>query len=229
MYGYFYDSTYILVLLGALIAMWASWNVRSSFRKYEKVANHGGITGAQAAEAILHGAGICDVRVEHISGSLTDHFSPEERVLRLSDSVYGSRSVAAIGVAAHECGHAMQYEADYFPIHVRAAVIPMANIGSQLSWPLILAGLLLGWAGLVNIGIVLFALVVVFQLVTLPVEFDASGRAIRVLREIAMLNEQELEGAKRVLTAAALTYVAALVSSALQLFRLVLLSQRRRR
>lgn len=229
MYGYFYDSTYILVLLGALIAMWASWNVRSSFRKYEKVGNHGGITGAQAAEAILHGAGICDVRVEHISGSLTDHFSPEERVLRLSDSVYGSRSVAAIGVAAHECGHAMQYEADYFPIHVRAAVIPMANIGSQLSWPLILAGLLLGWAGLVNIGIVLFALVVVFQLVTLPVEFDASGRAIRVLRETAMLNEQELEGAKRVLTAAALTYVAALVSSALQLFRLVLLSQRRRR
>ncbi|MGP1588405.1 MAG: zinc metallopeptidase [Oribacterium sp.] len=229
MYGYFYDSTYILVLLGALIAMWASWNVRSSFRKYEKVGNHGGITGAQAAEAILHGAGICDVRVEHISGSLTDHFSPEERVLRLSDSVYGSRSVAAIGVAAHECGHAMQYEADYFPIHVRAAVIPMANIGSQLSWPLILAGLLLGWVGLVNIGIVLFALVVVFQLVTLPVEFDASGRAIRVLRETAMLNEQELEGAKRVLTAAALTYVAALVSSALQLFRLVLLSQRRRR
>lgn len=229
MYGYFYDSTYILVLLGALIAMWASWNVRSSFRKYEKVGNHGGITGAQAAEAILHGAGIYDVRVEHISGSLTDHFSPEERVLRLSDSVYGSRSVAAIGVAAHECGHAMQYEADYFPIHVRAAVIPMANIGSQLSWPLILAGLLLGWAGLVNIGIVLFALVVVFQLVTLPVEFDASGRAIRVLRETEMLNGQELEGAKRVLTAAALTYVAALVSSALQLFRLVLLSQRRRR
>lgn len=228
MYGLFYDSSYILVLIGALIAMWASWNVKSTFQRYSKVANQRGYTGAQAAEAILHGAGIYDVRVEHISGSLTDHFSPNEKVLRLSDSVYQSRSVAAIGVAAHECGHAIQYELGYFPIQIRAAVIPLANIGSQLSWPLIVLGIVLGWAGLINIGIILFSLVVFFQLITLPVEYDASGRALRVLEDTAMLNAEELGAAKKVLGAAALTYVAALLSSVLQLLRLVLLSNRRR-
>lgn len=228
MYGLFYDSTYILVLIGALLAMWASWNVNSTFARFSKVRNLGGITGAQAAEAILHGAGIYDVRVEHVSGSLTDHFSPNEKVLRLSDSTYSSSSVAAIGVAAHECGHAIQHDVGYFPIHLRSAVIPLANIGSQLSWPMIVLGLVLGWAGLINLGIVLFSLVVFFQLVTLPVEFDASGRALRILKESSMLNAEELSSARKVLTAAALTYVAALVSSALQLLRLVLLANRRR-
>lgn len=228
MYGLFYDSTYILVLIGALLAMWASWNVNSTFARFSKVRNLGGITGAQAAEAILHGAGIYDVRVEHVSGSLTDHFSPNEKVLRLSDSTYSSSSVAAIGVAAHECGHAIQHDVGYFPIHLRSAVIPLANIGSQLSWPMIVLGLVLGWAGLINLGIVLFSLVVFFQLVTLPVEFDASGRALRILKESSMLNAEELNSARKVLTAAALTYVAALVSSALQLLRLVLLANRRR-
>ena len=215
---YFYDATYILVIIGAIISLIASMNVKSTFNRYDKYNSRSGLTGAMAAQEILRAAGITNVRIERVSGNLTDHYSPKEGVLRLSDSVYNSTSVAAIGVAAHECGHAMQYDEEYFPIKIRAAVIPIANIGSALSWPIILLGLFLGATGLMQLGVVLFSLVVVFQLLTLPVEFDASARALRTL--------SELTGARKVLTAAALTYVAALLTSILQLLRLVLLTRR---
>lgn len=226
--GLFFDTTYVLVVIGALIGAWASWNVNSTFRKYSSVGNSRRITAEQAAQAILNGAGIYDVRIERVRGNLTDHYSPREKVLRLSDSVYGSQSVAAIGVAAHECGHAIQHNKGYAPIKIRAAVIPLANIGSSLSWPVIILGLIMGWTGLMNIGIVLFSMVVIFQLITLPVEFDASNRALRILQSNNMLYSQELNASRKVLIAAALTYVAALLSSILQLLRLVLLSRRRK-
>jgi Zn-dependent membrane protease YugP len=203
---FWYDTTYILVLIGALISFIASINVNSTYKRYSKVGNCRGITSQQAAEAILHSAGIYDVRIERIRGNLTDHYSPNEKVLRLSDSVYGSTSVAAIGVAA--------------------------NIGSKLSWPLILLGLILGSYGLAEIGVLLFIFVVIFQLITLPVEFNASSRALKVLNQQNMLFGDEMTGARKVLTAAALTYVAALFSAVLQLLRLILLTQgggRRRR
>ena len=219
---YFYDATYILVIIGAIISLIASMNVKSTFNRYDKYNSRSGLTGAMAAQEILRAAGITNVRIERVSGNLTDHYSPKEGVLRLSDSVYNSTSVAAIGVAAHECGHAMQYDEEYFPIKIRAAVIPIANIGSALSWPIILLGLFLGATGLMQ----LFSLVVVFQLLTLPVEFDASARALRTLRERNMLESSELTGARKVLIAAALTYVAALLTSILQLLRLVLLTRR---
>ena len=220
---YFYDATYILVIIGAIISLIASMNVKSTFNRYDKYNSRSGLTGAMAAQEILRAAGITNVRIERVSGNLTDHYSPKEGVLRLSDSVYNSTSV---GVAAHECGHAMQYDEEYFPIKIRAAVIPIANIGSALSWPIILLGLFLGATGLMQLGVVLFSLVVVFQLLTLPVEFDASARALRTLRERNMLESSELTGARKVLTAAALTYVAALLTSILQLLRLVLLTRR---
>ena len=223
---YFYDATYILVIIGAIISLIASMNVKSTFNRYDEYNSRSGLTGAMAAQEILRAAGITNVRIERVSGNLTDHYSPKEGVLRLSDSVYNSTSVAAIGVAAHECGHAMQYDEEYFPIKIRAAVIPIANIGSALSWPIILLGLFLGATGLMQLGVVLFSLVVVFQLLTLPVEFDASARALRTLRERNMLESSELTGARKVLTAAALTYVAALLTSILQLLRLVLLTRR---
>lgn len=223
---YFYDATYILVIIGAIISLIASMNVKSTFNRYDKYNSRSGLTGTMAAQEILRAAGITNVRIERVSGNLTDHYSPKEGVLRLSDSVYNSTSVAAIGVAAHECGHAMQYDEEYFPIKIRAAVIPIANIGSALSWPIILLGLFLGATGLMQLGVVLFSLVVVFQLLTLPVEFDASARALRTLRERNMLESSELTGARKVLTAAALTYVAALLTSILQLLRLVLLTRR---
>jgi hypothetical protein len=172
------------------------------------------------------------VRIERINGNLTDHYSPKEKVLRLSDSVYGSTSVAAIGVAAHECGHAIQHQVGYAPLKLRSASVPIANIGSTLSWPLILIGLILGSYGLAEIGVLLFIFVVMFQLITLPVEFDASSRALKVLNQQNMLFGKEMSGARKVLTAAALTYVAALFASVLQLLRLILLTQgngRRRR
>jgi hypothetical protein len=229
---FWYDSTYILVLIGALISFIASINVNSTYKRYSKIGNSRGITSQQAAEAILHSAGIYDVRIERIKGNLTDHYSPNEKVLRLSDSVYGSTSVAAIGVAAHECGHAIQHQVGYAPLKLRSASVPIANIGSILSWPLILIGLLLGSFGLAQIGVFLFIFVVAFQLITLPVEFDASSRALKVLNQQNMLFGNEMSGARKVLKAAALTYVAALFASILQLLRLVLLTQgggRRRR
>lgn len=224
---YLYDATYILVVIGAIISIIASMNVKSTFARYSRGGNNRtDITGAEAAQEILRAAGITDVRIERVRGDLTDHYSPKEGVLRLSDSVYDSRTIAAVGVAAHECGHAMQYNEDYFPIKIRSAVIPLANIGSSLSWPIIVLGLIFGATGLMQIGVLLFSLVVIFQLLTLPVEFDASARALRTLRDRNMLSGHALSGARKVLTAAALTYVAALVTSILQLLRLVLITRR---
>ncbi len=226
---YYYDPTYILVLIGALISFIASINVNGTFRRYNKKGNGRGLTAEQAAQKILQLAGINDVRIERVRGNLTDHYAPSSKVLRLSDSVYGSTSVAAIGVAAHECGHAIQHSVGYGPLKLRSAAVPVANIGSKLSWPIIIAGLVLGYTGLAQIGIFLFLFVVFFQLITLPVEFNASHRALKVLNDSNMLVGKELSGARKVLTAAAMTYVAALFSTILQLLRLVLLVQGRGR
>ena len=186
------------------------------------------MTAEQAARTILDRAGISQVKIERVGGNLTDHYDPRSKVLRLSETVYGSESVAAIGVAAHECGHAIQDDVGYVPIKIRGAIVPVVSLGSALCWPLFLIGLLMGAPGLVNAGIILFSLVVAFQLVTLPVEFNASGRALRILDGAGILAGNELQGAGKVLRAAALTYVASALSSILQLLRLVLLSGRRR-
>ena len=223
------DFTYILVIIGAVISMIASWNVNARFKKYSTVRNSRGITSQQAAETILHGAGIYDVRIERISGNLTDHYSPSEKVLRLSDSVYNQTSVAAIGVAAHECGHAIQHQVGYGPLKLRSLSVPIANIGSKLSWPILIAGLAMGSFGLAQVGVWMFVAVVFFQLITLPVEFDASHRAIKILDQSNMLAGEELAGSKKVLMAAALTYVAALFSTILQLLRLIMIVNNSRR
>ena len=225
--GYFYfDWTYILVIIGALICLAASANVNSTYKKYEKVKSRNNLTAQEAARMILQDAGITDVRIERVSGSLTDHYSSKEKVLRLSDSTYGSTSVAAIGVAAHECGHAIQHQEEYAPLTLRTISVPLANIGSYLSLPLVILGIVLGLTGLARIGVFLVAAVVLFQLITLPVEFNASSRAVKILENNRMLETDELDGAKKVLKAAALTYVAALLSSILQLLRLVMLTRR---
>ncbi len=225
----FWDSTYILVLIGAVISAIASMNVNATYKRFERSFNSRGMTGAQCAAEILRSAGINDVRIEGIRGNLTDHYSPNEKVLRLSDSVYDSTSVAALGVAAHECGHAIQHQVGYFPLKLRSISVPVANIGSRLSWPIILLGLVMGSLGLARAGVFLFVFVVLFQLITLPVEFNASRRAMQILEEKNILIGEELRGASKVLKAAALTYVAALFSSILQLLRLVLLTQGNRR
>jgi len=225
----YWDSTFILVLIGAAISAFAALNVRGTFRRFSEVYSSRGITAEAAAERILSSAGIRDVRIERISGSLTDHYSPNEKVLRLSDSVYGSRSVAAIGVAAHECGHAIQHAVGYGPLKLRSFAVPIANIGSRLSWPIILLGLVFGWLGLARIGVFLFTFVVLFQLITLPVEFNASSRAVKILDGSGILLGDELRGASKVLRAAAMTYVASLLAVILQLLRLVLLTRGGRR
>lgn len=225
---YWWDPTYILVVIGAIICLIASARVRTTYAKYSKYRSMSGLTGAQAAERILHDAGIYDVQVGHISGNLTDHYNPKTKVLNLSDSVYGSTSVAAIGVAAHECGHAIQHATNYAPLEMRSAIVPAANIGSSLSWPLFLIGLFAGIRPLVTAGIVLFSLAVLFQLVTLPVEVNASARALKMLQSTGILGADETKGARKVLTAAAMTYVAALAASILQLLRLVILAGGRR-
>lgn len=219
----YFDPTYVLVLIGALISMVASINVNSTYRRFSTVMSMRGVRAEEAAQRILHDAGIYDVRIERICGELTDHYSPSEKVLRLSDAVYGSTSVAAIGVTAHECGHAIQHKVGYVPLSLRSLSVPVANIGSKLSWPLILIGLLIGYTPLAQIGVILFLAVVLFQLITLPVEFNASHRALQVLKQDSMLSMDELSGARKVLTAAALTYVAALFSTILQLLRLVMI------
>lgn len=226
---YFYDSTYVLVLIGFLLASFASVGVQSAFNKYSKVKSMRHYTGKDAARKILDENGLYDVRVENISGNLTDHFDPSANVIRLSDSTYNSDSVAAIGVAAHEAGHAVQHAVGYVPIRIRNSIIPAVNLCSTLAMPLFIIGLLLGMTNLANVGIILFSGALIFQLVTLPVEFDASHRAIKILDSSAMLDEDELSGAKKVLRAAAMTYVAAVLASALQLLRLVLISNSRRR
>ncbi len=228
----YFDPTYYLVLIGAVICLLASARVNSTFKKYSRMRTMQGMTGAQAAEQVLRGAGIFDVRVEHVSGNLTDHYDPKNKVLRLSDSVYGQATVAAVGVAAHECGHAIQHAKGYAPLSFRTALVPVANIGSMLAWPLILIGLLFNSRSsylFIEIGILAFSAAVLFQLVTLPVEFNASNRAIRILADTGMMYGEEIKAAKKVLSAAALTYVASAASSILQLLRLVLLTGGRRR
>lgn len=229
-YGYYFDPTYILVLIGAVLCLWAQARVSSTYRKYSRVRSRSGLTGAAAAQRILQMSGIYDVRIEHVRGELTDHYDPANKVLRLSDSVYGSNSIAAIGVAAHECGHAVQHDKGYAPLSVRTALVPAANIGSRAGIPLILLGALLGMNQLlIQIGIWVFALAVLFQVVTLPVEFNASGRALAMLGDYGMLEQDETSGCRKVLSAAALTYVAAAASAILQLLRLVLLFGNNRR
>lgn len=228
-FGWGFDPTYLLAILGLILTMMASAQVKSTYSKYAKVRSMSGLTGAMAAEQILHSNGIYDVSVQRVSGNLTDHYDPRSKVLRLSDSTYGSTSVAAICVAAHECGHAVQDEVRYAPLVLRSTLVPIANFGSQLSGPIFLAGLIFSIGPLLTAGIVLFSLAVLFQLVTLPVEFNASSRALRILEERHILSSSELSGGKKVLRAAALTYVAALASSLLQLLRLIILARGRDR
>lgn len=227
-FGYYFDPTYILVLIGAVLSILASARVNSTFHKYASVRSMSGMTGAQTAEAILRSKGIHDVRVEHIRGNLTDHYDPTKKVVRLSDSVYGSTSVAAIGVAAHECGHVMQHHEGYAPLNFRTALVPAANIGSKLGIPIILVGLLLGSNPiLVNIGIWVFSLAVLFQVATLPVEFDASRRALACIEQYGIVTSDERKKSAKVLKAAAYTYVAAAAAAILQLLRLLMLFGRR--
>lgn len=229
-YPFYFDPTYFLVIIGAVLCLLASGKVRSTYSKYQRVRSASGLTGSEAAQRILYYSGIHDVRVEHVSGNLTDHYDPRSKVLRLSDSTYSSPSVAAIGVAAHECGHAVQHAKGYAPLSLRSALVPVANFGSTIAWPLIIIGFLFNNQTsnlLINIGIVAFSLAVLFQIVTLPVEFNASSRALAVLGETGMLQSEELSMTRKVLSAAALTYVASAASAILQLLRLVLLSNRR--
>ena len=230
-YGYYFgfDWTYILVLVGGLFSLLASAKVNSTFNKYKKIRSATGMTGAEAAERILHQNGIFDVGIEHVSGNLTDHYDPKAKMLRLSDATYSSTSVAAIGVAAHECGHALQHKEEYGPLKLRTAIVPAANIGSKLGIPIVLLGVFLGTNPLlIQIGIWVFSLAVLFQIVTLPVEFNASSRALAMVEQYGILGSQEVAHTKKVLSAAAMTYVAAAASSILQLLRLVLLFGKRR-
>lgn len=231
-YGYYgFDWTVILVLIGVVLSLWAQGRVTSTFNKYSKIRSRTGMTGAEAARRLLASQGIYDVTVQPVSGNLTDHFDPRTKTVNLSQSVYNATSVAAIGVAAHECGHAMQHDQGYAPLQFRSALVPVANFGSKISWPLIVLGLVFGGLGspLVQIGILMFTLAVLFQLVTLPVEFNASGRAIKLLDAQGILAGDEVKGTRKVLSAAALTYVAAAASSILQLLRLIILYGGRRR
>lgn len=229
-YGYGFDWTYLMVLAGAILSMIASAKVNSTFQRYEKVRSMSGMTGAQVARKILDRNGLTNIPVEHVSGNLSDHYDPTAKVLRLSDSTYNSVSVAAIGVAAHECGHAIQHKEGYGPLKLRTAIVPAANIGSRLGVPIILLGLFFGGGGsfLVNLGIWVFSLAVLFQIVTLPVEFNASNRALVMLEDYGVLGSEEKRKAKSVLSAAAMTYVAAAASSILQLLRLIILFGGRR-
>ena len=225
-YYYGFDWTYLVLVLPCLIlAMWASSNVNSTFKKYSAQRSVRGITGAEAAQRVLRHNGVVGVRIERVSGDLTDHYDPRTNVIRLSDSVYDSTSTAAIGVAAHEAGHAVQYAQSYGPIKLRSAIIPITNIGSRLAMPLILLGILFSSFGntLVMLGIAAFGLSVVFQLITLPVEFDASRRAMNAIETAGLLTEEEQLGAKRTLKAAALTYVAATATAIAQLVRLIII------
>ncbi len=227
-YGYsgmamYWDPTYVLVLAGVLLSLLASAKVKSTFAKYSSMRSARGLTGAQVAGRILDYAGIHDVTVTSVAGHLTDHYDPRSKTVALSEPVYGSTSVSALAVAAHECGHVIQHANQYAPLAVRTALVPVANFGSGASWFVIIAGLIFSIRPLVTIGIVLFSLAVLFQLVTLPVEFNASGRALTILGETGILGESEGRAARKVLTAAALTYVAAAAAAILQLLRLILL------
>ena len=222
-YGYYYyDPTYMLIVISALISLFAQFLVNSRFSKYSRVRSRSGMTGAQAAERILQSQGIYDVAIQRVSGKLTDHYDPRNKTLNLSDAVYASTSVAAVGVAAHECGHAIQHARGYAPLSFRSALVPVANIGSQLSWLFIILGIFFGGSHtLIMIGILMFSAAVLFQLVTLPVEFNASGRALQLLSETGILQKDEVSDTRKVLSAAALTYVAAATTAVLQLLRLL--------
>ena len=231
-YPMYFDPTYVLVLIGVILSLVASAMVKGTFAKYSKVRSTRGITGAEAAERVLHSAGIYDVRIERVAGDLTDHYDPRGKVLRLSDSVYGQTSVAAVGVAAHECGHAIQHAKGYAPLKLRSTLVPIANFGSKIAWPLILIGLLINSESsifLLNAGILAFSAAVLFQLVTLPVEFNASNRAIRAIADSGLMYGEEIKSAKKVLGAAALTYVASAAAAILQLLRILILTGGRRR
>lgn len=224
-YGYGYNGWFFIVILMAILCMAAQGNVSSTFNRYSKIANSRGYTGADVAKMLLQQNGIYDVQVEHIKGNLTDHYDPIKKVLRLSDAVYGSRSIAALGVAAHETGHAVQHAKGYVPLKIRSAIFPVVSFSSKVAMPLFIIGLLLG--GLINsynlalIGAILFAVVVAFQIITLPVEFNASSRALKMLEDYNYLEHNEVSGARKVLSAAALTYVAAAAASLVQLLRLL--------
>ena len=220
---FYFDPTYVLILIGVALSLAASARLNATYATYSGIRSRCGMTGAQAAEQLLRSQGIYDVTVRHVSGRLTDHYDPRTKTVNLSDAVYGATSIAAIGVAAHECGHAMQDAQEYAPLRLRAALVPAANFGAQISWPLILIGFFIGGGILVNVGILLFSLSVLFQLVTLPVEYNASHRAVRLLDSIGILQGQEVGQAGKVLGAAALTYVAAAAASILQLLRLLIL------
>lgn len=226
---FYFDSYYLFLVVPALlIAMWAQFNVQSAFHKYNRISNSRGLTADQAARQILDDNGLYQVSIERVPGKLSDHYDPKANVIRLSDSTYGSMSVGAIGVAAHEAGHAVQYATGYFPIKIRSVLIPITQIGSSIAIPLAIFGIVFSFYPLVTIGILLFCAVVLFQLITLPVEFNASRRALKTLDESHMLEGEELIGAKRVLRAAALTYVAGLLVAVANLVRLIALSNRRR-
>lgn len=226
--GMFFDPTMIFVLIGLVLSLMASGMVKSTFAKYSRVRSMSGLTGAQAAERILHRAGIYDVSIARVSGHLTDHYDPRTKTLRLSEATYGAASVAAVGVAAHECGHAIQHQQRYAPLVLRSTLVPAANLGSSLAWPIFLIGLIASLPALTTAGILLFGLAVLFQLVTLPVEINASRRAVGLLESMGVLGHTENKGVKKVLTAAALTYVASLAASILQLVRLLVLAGGRR-
>lgn len=231
--GYYYwDPTYILVVIGAVICMIASARVKGTFNKYSQLRSMSGMNGAQVAQRVLQAAGIYDVQVRHVSGSLTDHYDPRTKTVNLSDPVYNATSVAALGVAAHECGHAIQHAKSYAPLSIRSALVPIANFGSMLAWPVILIGLLFNTRSsglIIDIGILLFSAAVLFQLVTLPVEFDASRRALVMLRTQGILSDDELKYTRKVLKSAALTYVASAAAAILQLLRIILITNGRRR
>ena len=226
---FYYDHTYILVLIGVMLSLAASSKVNSTYSRYARVGARCGMTGAEAARQLLNSQGIYDVTIRRVPGHLSDHYDPRTRTVNLSDSVYGATSIAAIGVAAHECGHAIQDADSYAPLKIRGALVPVANFGATLSWPLIILGLFMGSGSvLIQIGILMFSLSVLFQLVTLPVEFNASSRAVRLLDENGILVGQEVGQTRQVLSAAALTYVAAAAASILQLLRLLILFGNRR-
>ncbi|MCD8083085.1 MAG: zinc metallopeptidase [Clostridiales bacterium] len=231
-YGYgmmYWDPTYILIIIGAIISLIASARVNSTFRRYSGVRSMTGMTGAQAAMELLRSQGIYDVTVQPVRGQLTDHYDPRTKTVNLSEAVYGQTSVSAIGVAAHECGHAIQDYVGYAPLRLRTAFVPIAQFGSTLSWPIIIIGILLGMTPFIELGIWLFVLALLFQIITLPVEFNASSRAVRLLDERGILYGDEVRQTRKVLSAAALTYVAAVAVSLLQLLRLLILFGGRRR
>ena len=228
MYYPYFDSTMIVLIPAIILAMYAQSKVKSTYEKYVRIASQKGYTGAEAARAILDRNGLTDVRIEHIRGTLSDHYDPRTRVLRLSDIVYTGNSISSSAIAAHEVGHAIQHARDYAPLRFRNAIVPVVNFASNLSWLFILAGLFLSFTGLIDIGIILFTGSVVFQIVTLPVEFNASSRALDELESVGVLTREEIPHSKKVLDAAALTYVAATATAVAQLVRLLLLRERSR-